>query len=142
MSFYAIQTAFVLGYCSEPMARLIPLADQCICSGYKLQLKCTVIGRGATVWIVDGVMNGMIVLTHNSDFTSQQRARGAIEARGLSVNESDDCYTSLLTISISPDLDGVNITCQHDNGTHFYTIDVYPILLSTGKGTEYEAKLM
>ena len=128
----------MIGYCSEQ--GLVPLADQCICPGYTLQLKCTIVGRGTTIWNVD---SAMLRLRHDDDFSvdSQSRNGGAIEARGLS--SDNNCYTSLLTILISPDLNGVNVTCQYDDGiTNIVTIDVYSIQLTTGEGTELNMKFI
>ena len=45
----------------------------------------------------------------------------------LPVNDSGNCYTSLLCITVSPDMVGKTIRCVHDNGTRVKEIGNFSI---------------
>lgn len=102
----------------------LTLKNNCICPGYTLIFaECTVDGGpgDSTVWkgsAFDCSSND-IPLVH-SRFASSPKAagecnNGSIEAHGLRVQ--DNCYTSQLNISVTPNLIGKTIKCVHDNLT-------------------------
>ena len=69
---------------------------------------------------------------------------GSVHGHSLATNDSEQCYTSRLYVTVSPDMIGKSITCTYDNGTTAepignYSIEqchvttVTTIALSTGK---------
>ena len=54
-------------------------------------------------------------------------------ATGRSLSAVSECYTSQLTIMVTPDLNGTSVSCEHDNGTNVECIDIYSIILTSGK---------
>ena len=95
----------------------------CTCPGEILTYECTVEGAGATVWKGSAFncrsANDGITLLHSrfdlSGGTDGECNNGAIVGRSLRVE--DNYYTSLLSVTITPDMTGRSITCIHDNGT-------------------------
>ena len=111
---------------------LTPPSDECVCAGHLLQLNCTVVGRGFTVWSVDNQQ--CIELDHlqyDPDGITRSCGNAADAPTGSSVSVMGDCYTSQLTVMATPNLNGTNVTCEHDNGIseENIIIGVYPIIL-------------
>ena len=118
---------------------LKPPADRCVCSGNSLQLTCTAVGGGTTVWTVG--QQCMIQLDH-LQFAARGVNRscpgtsGTQVATGRSLSVVGNCYTSQLTIVITSDLNGTSVSCGHDNGTNTESIGTYQIILTSGKKSQ------
>ena len=54
-------------------------------------------------------------------------------ATGHSLSVMGECYTSQLTVMITPDLNGTVISCEHDSGPVVEFIGNYSIILTSGK---------
>ena len=65
---------------------------------------------------------------------------GRIVGRSLSVNSS--CYTSLLDITVSANLNGTSIGCEYDDGAVAIPIGSYPVILTTGQYMVYRTKFV
>ena len=121
--------------CSEPGLRSLS-SDECTCSGSQLQLACTAVGAGSTVWIGDALPDGCpeLLLLHSrfsdSDGTTISCPDNSFTARSISVD--GECYTSQLTATVTSDLNGTVILCTRDNGSVVFTIDTYTFDLVTG----------
>ena len=111
---------------------LIPPADECVCPGNSLQLTCTAVGIGTTVWTVGQECS--IGLQHLQFATGVTRSCSTVGApSGSSLSVEGDCYMSQLTIMVTPDLNGTNVGCEHDNGTGAECIGNYLIILTSSK---------
>ena len=102
----------------ENSSRLVQLND-CTCLGFTQTFECTVFGGGVTIWnssAFDCIRNS-IQLRHSKFIGSQATGEcndGAVVAS--SVESSDNCYTSLLNITITPEmLNESLIVCAHRN---------------------------
>ena len=91
------------------------------CEGFSLVLECSTRGIGATVFEGDLLncsnTDNDIALLHNrfTNGTNGTCNDDKILGQSLSINDSSNCYTSLLCIMVSPDMVGKNIRCVHDN---------------------------
>ena len=114
---------------------LKPLADGCVCPGSSLQLTCTAVGGVATVWTIGRQCSESLSLQHLQFTTGVTRSCDSPAATGssLSVNVVDGCYTSQLTIAVTTDLNGMNVTCERDSGVNTESIGTYQINLTSGK---------
>lgn len=102
---------------------LIQVSD-CVCPGYMLVYKCTVMGGGGqfTVWTGTAfgdcsTTNNMLQLSHGNNFKSVKSCdNGYITAEGINIRNG--YYTSQLNITVSSrsDLIGRTVVCIHDNG--------------------------
>ena len=110
----------------------MPWADECVCPNSLLRLRCTAVGMlGTTVWTVGQQCN--IGLDHAQFMAGVNRSCTRMEhglsATGNSLGVDGDCYTSQLTIMVTPDLNGTNVTCEHFT-TDTEHIGYYQILTS------------
>ena len=133
MSISPVASFICPGSCLEQ--GLTSLNDGCTCSGDRLLLTCTTVGSGVTVWMVPGCANTLLPSGDFSDGIVRRPAcsgqlQNTVEGRSLSVD--GDCYTSQLSLTAIPQLDGTNIVCQHDSMTTT-TVGTYTIELTSGE---------
>ena len=117
----------------------IVIRSDCICSGHSLQITCSVMGIGSTVW--EGNLfdcpssNNEILLLHNDFKTSLPQGtcnNNNIIARGLSFSEQN-CFLSQLTLTPSTATNGQSVTCIHDNGPNSMDVGTVIVNITTGK---------
>ena len=91
-----------------------------MCPGDTLQLNCTVVGRGSTVWR-GSTLTGQcpqdsdeMTFPHNAG--DRSLVCGVASADGQPLPDVTNCYKSQLIIILEPSLNG-SIKCVHDNGT-------------------------
>ena len=105
------------------------MAPDCACLGHRVIYKCSVIGSGRlTVWSVHTLGGDQCNIVLHHDFPDNQTC-DTIEAYGQGISQSRDCYTSLLTTVISPDLNGATIACSVDIGSRNSIVRVDAITL-------------
>ena len=97
-------------------ANLVQVSD-CVCPGYMLIYKCTVMGENSqyTVWTGTAFdclsTNNMIILLHDSTMIKQC---GSIKANIIS--EGNGYYTSQLNIAVRPEFIGETVECIYNDG--------------------------
>ena len=96
--------------------------DECVCPGYTTAVyKCTAVGSGFTQWAGSAFscpnIGDEIFLSHNdfNDGIRKECNNGAIIGQSIRVNGS--CFTSLLIVNISANLNGATIGCTYDTGS-------------------------
>ena len=103
----------------------------CACSGHTITLKCTVMstsGGSSTVWrgsFFNCPSENNEIAFHHSQFIvgateTCTKFNGSIVGQSLSSDNGH--FTSQLTVRVSPDIIGHNITCEHDNGSSILPI--------------------
>ena len=113
--------------------RFIQLTD-CICPGYLLQLECTTVGFGSTVWNGTGFNcppSNAIVLRH-SQF--ENGTIGSCNSRtifGYSIDQVGVQYTSRLNVTITRDLDNKTIVCKYNNLTDISVVGMITVDTAT-----------
>ena len=116
-----------------------PANVNCVCPGELMVFTCNIIGGGNTLW--DGsafsCASNEIFLRH-SQFSlpagiSGSCNNGAIMGRSIGV--TDGCYSSELNVTVSSDLSGRTIQCNHDGSDGLRTIGVTTLNVVTGKST-------
>lgn len=99
-----------------------------------MQLTCIAFGRGSTVWGGTAVPRecGDRILRHSqfSEGVIISCPDGSIVAESLS--DDNDCYTSQLTVTIRPEINGTSITCKYDNGSQSFLLGEYTIIVTSG----------
>ena len=111
------------------------LTDQCLCPGQQLQLLCTAVGLGTTVWSGTAFPSGCasLLLPHTRFSNPGGETRSCPpDITAASVSVDGDCYTSRLNVTVRSNQNGNNVTCVHDNGTVPFLIDTYNIAVTTG----------
>ena len=95
--------------------------NECVCPDDVLPYKCTVMGRGVTIWLGTAFncssSNHEITLLHNR-FSSPEGDygscnNGAIVGQSLGIEGNN--YTSQLNVTITPDTAGMTIMCVYYN---------------------------
>ena len=80
--------------------------------------ECRVTGRGATVWRGSAFncpsTNNEILFLHSSSGIEKVCNDGVIVGRAI--RAENDTYISQLTVSVSAEMIGMNISCFHDSG--------------------------
>ena len=97
----------------------IPDNTGCTCAGDVLTYMCTAVGIGTTVWQGTAFDCGgnSIVLVHNLYRSTGASGRCNNDAiLGRSVSADGDCYTSELTVRVSPSLTNKTVSCFHGSG--------------------------
>ena len=123
------------GYVTEATgASALVAKNTCTCEGYNQIYECTITGGAATVWkgsAFDCPERGNeITLFHNNNSTVGVCNDGEITARIIRVE--NDIYTTQLTVNVSSELDGQNITCANDTGTELS--EVGSLVVNTADG--------
>ena len=107
--------------------------NDCTCEGYEQIYECRVTGNGPIIW--KGVafdcstFNNEIVII-SSLLTNGSCNNGAIVGRLVRVE--NDSYTSQLTVTVSSDMIGRNISCFHEIGAYVNLIGTSLVLTTTG----------
>ena len=117
------------------------------CPGFDLVLECSIIqgSRSSIATVFHGNLmncsnsNNEITLLH-SRLNQENRTcnNGKVFAYILPINDSGNCYTSLLCIMVTPDVAGRIVICSDDNGTTTQNIGNYSIPPNT---TESDATM-
>ena len=101
------------------------ILDDCLCHGYNLTYKCSVVGGGATVWkgttFDCPLADDEVIIFHRMNYTSQRPQTCNNEAiTGHAISVENDVYTSQLNIQVNDteNLMNTTVVCAHDNGTH------------------------
>lgn len=105
---------------------MLPSDTGCACVGDVLIYRCTTVGAGSTVWQGSAFqcVGSSITLRH-SQFSvpggvSRECNNGDITATSIDV--SNNCYTSQLSVVISGGLNNRSVDCTYDFGTGLETI--------------------
>ena len=116
--------------------------SECTCPGRELRLKCTVVGSGNTLWkgtaFDCNIPNNEIILPHTQRFGQGDVGicnNGMIVGHGLNrtFDGLNSMFTSQLVIHLpllnatNSSLDGRNIECIYDNGTHVINVGTHVI---------------
>ena len=83
------------------------------------------------MWKGNVLVGCEVALLHNqfdTDFGTCNN--GAVVGRG--VRNENNCYTSQLTVLVTPDLNGRTIECHNDNGIQETPVNSTTLLLTTG----------
>ena len=111
----------------------LKLIDDCICPGQRVTYECTVVGGVVTVW--SGTIMEIdceIILRHYIIYLNSYRTcnNGAVIGQGVEVN--NNCFTSQLTVLLTPDLNQRTIRCSVVTGDEIIAIGVAQLLFTTG----------
>ena len=107
----------------------------CFCLGQDATYECTVIGGDFTLW------NGSIMdppgckisLPHRQFFNVNDTScnDGTVVAKGLTITNGS-CYTSLLTVLVTQEMNGGSVSCVVDKNLEESLIDTTIINITTG----------
>ena len=94
--------------------------------------ECTISGEvGATVWSGNAIDCQVITLLHLRRFLETRGcSNGATSARGVKIEEN--CYTSILNLTVYPDTVGKSVECIYNNGTDISLIGNSSVTLTSG----------
>ena len=136
--------AVLLTFVSCQSENLTPINDGCVCPGGMLQLNCTTVGTGITIWTGTAFSQfpgcSDISLTHSQfqELIDRNESRfcpestRAIITKPLSV-VGDSSFTSQLTVpNAGTNLTGHTIVCQHEI-SDTTDIGTYTIMFTTGE---------
>ena len=110
----------------------------CICPGQNATFECTVVGGNFTVW------NGSIMeppeckiqLQHFEFLSRNERCNsGAVIGQAIETNGS--CYTSRLSVLVTPNIDGGDVSCNVDIAQDEIPINTMIINITPGPGKHY-----
>ena len=92
--------------------------NDCSCEGYNQIYECTIFGVGATLWRgsafnCPGTNDEIIIFQSTNTLSHLNCNDGAITARIIRVESTS--YTSQLTVNVSEDLIGQNISCAYES---------------------------
>jgi hypothetical protein len=114
----------------------IRVVSNCTCIGYPLEFQCVTIGRGATIWQLQGSAFNCQIQLYHSRFTTGTAAgscnSGNIIARALD-NMEGRYRSQLIVHNLTPEMIGTTVECAHDNGTHIHPINNITISITAGK---------
>ena len=105
--------------------------NDCTCEGYEQIYECKVTGNGATIWKGSAFNCSASEIAISYLFTSGSCNNGAIVGR--LVRAENGSYTSQLTVSVSSDMIGRNISCFHDIGANTMLIGTSNVAITTGE---------
>ena len=108
-------------------------SSNCTCEGYNQVYECIVTGSGAIVWRGTAFdcstsSNEMVLLQSSSG--TEVCNDGAIS--GCIIGADNNTYLSQLTVSVSAEMIGMNISCFHDSGATPKLIGSAILTLTTG----------
>ena len=112
----------------------------CNCLAQNVTYECTVSGGAFTVWSGSAFMcqGGEIPLRHVGFLEAGGECNnGAVIGRGIEI--INNCYTSQLSVLLSPELIGRTITCSVDDGLSSSLVEVGTsnLTISTSKFLEW-----
>ena len=119
-----------------------PANVSCACPGEVLTFVCIINEGGTTLWTGTAFScNSNEILLRHSQFsesggTSGSCNNGAIS--GQSIGVTDGCYSSELDVTVSPNLNGRTILCNHD-GTTQRNIGSSTLNIVTGKSVLFQS---
>lgn len=103
----------------ENAAKFVQLTS-CTCLGYVVTYECTVRRGSGTIWRGSAFncasSNNEIYLLE-SRFDSATCNNGMITGSVAQNDEASRFYTSQLSVTVSSDLNGKNVSCAQDNGS-------------------------
>ena len=110
---------------------LITTSD-CMCPGQTIIYEYSIVGGVFTVWSGTIMEPGCEITLRHIDFPFERGIcnNGAVIGQGVEVN--NNCYTSQLTIFLTPDLDQRTVQCSVDTGASVTVMGVAQLLLTTG----------
>ena len=121
-------------HCLEGLAAEngLRVTADCICPEQNITYECTAVGGSHTVWSGSVIPNNCTVaLPHTQFFNRPVPCMGGVVGRGIEI--SGNCYTSQLTVPVTPNLDGRNVSCSVDNVMDVPIIDTLIINITRGK---------
>lgn len=94
--------------------------------------ECTISGKfGATVWSGNAIECHEITFLHLRRFLGTRGcSNGGTSARGIRIDEN--CYTSILNLTVYPDTAGKSVECIYNNGTDTSLIGNSSVTLTSG----------
>ena len=110
----------------------------CICPNQNATYECTTFGGEFTLWNGSIIPPGCeVVLSHAQFFNDTSLCccnDPTVVGNGLQIT-NDSCYTSILTVLVTPELNGKNVSCVVDYGLNMgeVLIDTMTINITTGK---------
>ena len=110
------------------------MTSDCTCQGFnQIQYECRVVGEGAitfrgTAFECSDAGNE-IVLFHST--TAQGECNNGAMV-GRVIRTGNNSYTSQLTVTVTTEMIGRNISCVHDNGVSAYVIGSSQLAITTG----------
>ena len=120
---------------------LLVQETDCVCPGYAVEFKCTVIGSGSTVWKGTAFQcsdsDGSLILRH-SHFVNRTDDKvcndGAVVARPLQIIENfpQTYYMSQLRLTIGLETNNKSVQCAHDNGTEENVVGTITVSITSG----------
>ena len=94
------------------------VTHDCTCQGYDQIYECRILGEGATIWkgtVLDCLAtNNEILFLHSINSTSQRECNSGT-VTGRLIHTDNNSYTSQLTVRVSSEVIGRNISCIHDS---------------------------
>lgn len=116
------------------------LLDDCICPGHNITFQCTTVGGGITVWQGTAFdcpqSSNEIALRHAQFWGSVGVCNGGDICAHADSIQLPDCYTSNLTVYITPALEGRTVRCEYDNGITVKIIRSFTLNITRSKFRE------
>ena len=119
----------------------ISLISECVCNGYIVTYNCSIFGGGNTIWNGSAFncpsnsdsSNNQILLRHSGFGTASNSMGtcngGAITGEG--VRSEGGFFTSILNVTVSPNVVGQQVSCYHENGSVEILVGTATIELSS-----------
>ena len=108
--------------------------SNCTCEGSDQVYECRISGREATVWRGTAfncpVTGNGIILFYNSEVIERDCNNGAMIGR--TIRAENNTFISQLTVSVSAEMIGMNISCYHYGSTQIL-IGSQLLTLTSGK---------
>ena len=110
---------------------MLTITSGCACPGYNITLECTVLatsGGSSTVWrgtFFDCPSENNEIAFRHSQFiagATETCKNGSIVGQSLRSDPDNNRFISQLSIRVSSDVIGQNVSCQHDDGSTILTI--------------------
>ena len=113
------------------------MINNCTCEGHVQIYECSVIGYGATIWRGSALdcsssTNEIVILRSDSVNRSITCNNGEIYIVGHLVRRENNSYVSQLSVSVSSEVIGRNISCYHEVGIDTIEIGTSQLEISAG----------
>lgn len=99
--------------------------NNCVCPREQITYECIIVGGEFTLWDASFLDPDCDIDFSHRQFMTETRKQcnnGAIVAEAIEVN--NNCYTSQLVVSVTPDLNNGTINCSRDNVTLISTMTI------------------